>query len=288
MDFAAAHFGITAMTQSSDLTQTALIVADYRARESSAPNPLYDDPIVPLFLNEDTRKMADRVAGDFPADDGVRLRTRYFDDKLNEQLDHGCRQVVILGSGLDTRAIRKQASGVTYFEIDDASILDFKQMRLAEAGIEVRAAYVPGNYVVDGVRGLLASHGFDHNAPTYFIWEGNTMYLSRPVVVRLLKDLRDGLKTFAISFDYFSEAVITGTSGDDKLSSLAQRFADIGAPFTFGIDDIDALAHDVGLEVVDSPRIGTLFGTFWPHRKAESWHAHYGFCTLQSQRRTYR
>ena len=43
----------------------------------------------------------------------MRLRTRYFDDRLDEQLDSGCRQVVIPGAGLDTRAVRKQVSGVT-------------------------------------------------------------------------------------------------------------------------------------------------------------------------------
>ena len=48
------------------------------------------------------------IRADFPAGEHMpRLRTRYYDDRLGEQIAQGCRQVVILGSGLDTRAVRK-------------------------------------------------------------------------------------------------------------------------------------------------------------------------------------
>ena len=53
---------------------------------------------------------------DFPPGvQGVMLRTRYFDDRLDEQLSRGCRQVVIPGAGLNTRGVRKQMPGVIYF-----------------------------------------------------------------------------------------------------------------------------------------------------------------------------
>jgi len=72
------------------------------------------DPIVPLFLSKQTHQAAERVAADFPPGvQGVILRTRYFDDRLDEQLSRGCRQVVIPGAGLDTRGVRKQKPGVT-------------------------------------------------------------------------------------------------------------------------------------------------------------------------------
>jgi len=69
------------MTKIQDVTGTAFIVAEYRAQENGEPNPLYRDPIVPLFLNERTRQAADRMAADFPAGEkAVKLRTRYFDE----------------------------------------------------------------------------------------------------------------------------------------------------------------------------------------------------------------
>jgi methyltransferase (TIGR00027 family) len=120
--------GANGLTKIQDVTGTGFIVAEYRAQENEEAHPLYRDPIVHLFLNERTRQAAERIAAGFPPGrQGVKLRTRYYDDHVDEQLGNGCRQVVILGAGLDTRGVRKQAPDVTYFEIDDADILSFKR-----------------------------------------------------------------------------------------------------------------------------------------------------------------
>ena len=257
-------------------------MAEHRAEENSEPHPLYTDPIVPLFLNERTRQAADRVAANFPPGrQCVKLRTRYFDDRLDAQLANGCRQVVILGAGLDTRAVRKQAPGVTYFEIDDADIINFKQNRLAEAGIDAAEVFIRGNYVTDGLLRLLAANGFDFALPTYVIWEGNTMYLNRPAVLNILTDLRESLRAFAISFDYLTEAVIDYATGDDQTSAFVRRFAEMGAPWHFGIDDLGALAGEAGLIVVDKIKTADLCRTFWPSRPLDSiWYDNYSLCTL--------
>jgi len=270
------------MTEIQDVAGTAFIVAEYRAQENAEQNPLYRDPIVPLFLSEQTRQAANRVAADFPPGvQGVKLRTRYFDDRLDEQLGRGCRQVVIPGAGLDTRGVRKQAPGVTYFEIDDADILNFKKGRLVEAGIEAQIVYVAGNYVADDLLCLLGANGFDFNLPTYVIWEGNTMYLNRPAVLEVLTDLRSNVANFAISFDYLTEAVINYATGDERISAFVKRFAEMGAPWTFGVDDLDTLAGDAGLTVVNDVKMAELFRTFWPNRQLDSkWFDNYAVCTL--------
>ena len=269
------------MTEIQDVTGTAFIVAEYRAQENAEQDPLYRDPIVPV-LSERTRQAADRVAAFFPPGvQGVMLRTRYFDDRLDEQLSRGCRQVVIPGAGLDTRGVRKQMPGVTYFEIDDEDILNFKKERLVEAGIEAPIVYIPGNYVADDLLRLLDANGFDFNLPSYVIWEGNTMYLNRPAVLKVLTDLRSSVAKFAISFDYLTEAVINYATGDERISAFVKRFAEMGAPWTFGIDDLDALAGDAGLTVVNDVKMAELFSTFWPNRQLDSkWYDNYAVCTL--------
>jgi len=271
-----------AMTEIQDVTGTAFIVAEYRARENAEQNPLYRDPIVPLFLSKQTRQAADRVAQDFPPGvQGVILRTRYLDDRLDGQLSRGCRQVVIPGAGLDTRGVRKQKPGVTYFEIDDAEILNFKKERLAKEGIEAQIVYIPGNYVTEDLLRLLATNGFNFDLPSYVIWEGNTMYLNRPEVLKVLTDLRNKVVKFAISFDYLTEAVINYATGDERISAFTKHFADMDAPWTFGIDDLDALAGDAGLTVVDDVKTAELFRTFWPNRQLDSkWYDNYALSTL--------
>jgi len=270
------------LTKIQDVTGTAFIVAEFRAQENAEAHPLYRDPIVPLFLNDRTRQAAERIAAGFPpGEKGVKLRTRYFDDHLDAQLGNDCRQVVILGAGLDTRGVRKQVPGVTYFEIDDADTISFKQARLAEAAIEAPIVFIAGNYVTDGLLQLLDANGFDFDLPTYVIWEGNTMYLNRPAVLKVLTDLRSSVGEFAISFDYLTETVIDYATGDEQTTAFVRRFAEMGAPWSFGIDDLGALAGDAGLIVVDKIKTADLYRTFWPGQPLDSiWFDHYSLCTL--------
>ena len=131
-----------------------------------------------LFLDEDSREAADRMAASFPPVKAmVKIRTKYLDDVLDSQLRDGFRQVVVLGAGLDTRAVRKASHGVTYFEIDDPATLALKRRCYERAALNINVTFIPGNYVTDGLVEMLARNGFDFDLPTYFIWEGNTMYL---------------------------------------------------------------------------------------------------------------
>ena len=271
-------------TEIKHVTGTAFVVAEFRARENGEPHPLYVDRIVPIFLDERTKAAADAIRADFPAAEmNVRLRTRYLDDRLDEQLACGCRQVVILGAGLDTRGVRKRRDGVAYFEIDDPGTLNFKRACLAERGIDAQIIFIPGNYVLTGVLPLLEAGGFRRDLPSFFIWEGNTMYLTRDAVLKVLKDLKASLPTFSISFDYMDEAAVSRTTGEPGATAFVERFAAMGAPWTYGIDDLEALARECGLTVADRATIAELHRKFRPGRPLESViYDHYTVCTLKS------
>ena len=76
------------MTQApiQNVTGTAFVVAEFRAEENRAAAPLYRDAVVDLFLNDASRQAAGRVADSFPpVKDMVKVRTRYFDDTLDQQ-----------------------------------------------------------------------------------------------------------------------------------------------------------------------------------------------------------
>jgi len=265
-----------------NVTGTAFVVAEFRAEENNEARPLYQDPVVGLFLNEESRQAARRVAASFPtAGDLVRIRTRYLDDVLESQLLSDVRQVVILGAGLDTRAVRKPAAGVKYFEIDDAATLRLKQTRYEQEGINADVTFIPGNYVSDGLIRLLGQNGFDFNLPTYFIWEGNTMYLPMESNRHILTELRQYVRRFRLSFDYMAEAVISRTTGDPGITSLVESFAAMGAPWVSGIRDVQALASDVRLRVIENFKTAELHRRYWLDRPMISpifWF--YSVCTL--------
>jgi methyltransferase (TIGR00027 family) len=246
---------------------TAFVVAEFRAEENAEPAPLYSDPIVQLFLNDESRLAATRVAEDFPlVKDLVKIRTKYFDDTLDEQLLSKVRQVVILGSGLDTRAVRKAAPGVTYYEIDDAETLNVKRARYDELGFDLDLKLIPGNYVDDGLIDLLDRNGFDFDLPTYGIWEGNTMYLPLDRMKWVLTELGTHVRRLRVSFDYMAEAVISKTTGDPGITKLVESFANMGAPWLSGVSDIGSLAYELGLGLVENFQTADLHRAYRPGR----------------------
>ena len=198
------------MSTIKDVSGTAFVVAEYRAEENHEPVPIYTDPVTPLFLSDASRHAADSVASRFPAvRDMVKTRTRYFDDMLDPQIADGVCQVVILGAGLDTRAVRKRSAGVRYFEIDDPATVDLKRRRYADARIDSGVMLIPGNYVTDGLVNLLRTNGFEFDLSTYLIWEGNVMYM--PLEHDTMLELKRYVTRFRLSFDYLTESVITKT-----------------------------------------------------------------------------
>jgi methyltransferase (TIGR00027 family) len=266
-----------------EVSGTAFVVAEYRAEENREPDAIYKDPVVGLFLNDASREAAERIASRAPAvKDMVRTRTRYFDDMLDAQMAAGIGQVVILGAGLDTRAVRKQAAGVRFFEIDDPATMALKQSRYAEAHIDAPVRLIAGNYVTDGLIDLLRSNGFEFDVPTYLIWEGNVMYMPLASDKETMLQLKRHVKRFRLSFDYLTESVVRKTTGDAGLRILVESFEAMGAPWVSGIDDLHSLARELGLRVLENFTTGALYERYRGRPASSPILQHYSICTLES------
>jgi methyltransferase (TIGR00027 family) len=201
---------------------------------------------------------------------------------LDAQISAGVRQVVILGAGLDTRAIRKRSARVRYFEIDDPATMELKRQCYANAHIDTLVTLIPGNYVTDGVIDLLALNEFDFDVPTYFIWEGNVMYMPLSVDKQTMRQLRRRVRQFRLSFDYLTESVVTKTTGDASLTSLVESFEAMRAPWVCGIDDVDSLARELGFSVVENVTTGELYLKYRARYAPSPVFQHYSICTLAS------
>ena len=271
------------MSTIKDVSGTAFVVAEYRAEENREPIPIYQDAVVGLFLSEASRQAAERVSSRFPAvKDMVKTRTRYFDDMLDAQIADGIGQVVILGAGLDTRAVRKASAGVRYFEIDDPATMELKRRCYANAYIDAGVRFIPGNYVTDGLIDLLRSNGFEFDVPTYFIWEGNVMYMPLANDKDTILQLKRHVRRFRLSFDYLTESVIKKTTGDASLRILVESFEAMDAPWVSGIDDIDGFARELDLRVLENFTTGELYRAYRGRPGSSPIFQHYSICTLES------
>lgn len=199
---------------STSVRVTATMRAAARARASRATYPLIEDRFAEVLVRAAGIDFFTRFAtGELdPADvdepdapwglqqlvDGTAVLTRIFDDFAANAEANGIRQVVILGSGLDTRAYRLAwPAGTKVFELDQPQILEFKAATLAGLGAEPTAdvRIVPVDLRREWPNALLDS-GFAASRPTAWIAEGLLPFLP-PVAQDRLLDYVAALSTNA-------------------------------------------------------------------------------------------
>lgn len=101
-------------------------------------------------------------------------RSRFFDAYLADAAAAGIRQCVVLAAGLDTRAFRLPwPDGMSVFEIDQPTVLRYKQNALTAHGARPAADWHPVGVEFDASwPRRLREAGFDHDQPTVWLAEG--------------------------------------------------------------------------------------------------------------------
>ncbi|OBI12384.1 class I SAM-dependent methyltransferase [Mycobacterium sp. E2497] len=190
----------------SSVGATATMVAAGRAMATRDPRGLIHDPFAePLVRAVGVDFFTKMMDGELDLDaienaslvrvqamvDGMAVRTKYFDDYFVKATAHGIRQVVILASGLDSRAYRLPwPDGTVVYEIDQPRVIEFKTATLAGIGAEPTATRrtVPIDLRADWPAALKAA-GFDATAPTAWLAEGLLIYLPPEAQDRLFDNI---------------------------------------------------------------------------------------------------
>lgn len=189
---------------------TAVMVAAARAKETAGTDPLIRDPYAAMlvagagtgvwerFLDD---SMQQRIAEADPDAAAVfanmlsyqAVRTHFFDAFFAGAADAGVRQIVILASGLDSRAYRLAwPAGTVVYEIDQPKVLQYKAETLAEHGVVPSAELheVAIDLRQDWPAALKAA-GFDPSRPTAWLAEGLLMYLPAEAQDRLFEQITE-------------------------------------------------------------------------------------------------
>ena len=190
---------------------TATMVAAARAMATRAEDALIDDPFAEPLVRAVGVELLTRLAGgelsaadlddkDDPArsfgamarmTDNMAVRTKFFDEFFTGPLgatEAGIRQVVILASGLDSRAYRLAwPAGTVVYEIDQPQVIEFKTRTLADLGATPTADRRPVAVDLrDDWPAALRAAGFDPAKPTAWSAEGLLGYLPPEAQDRLL------------------------------------------------------------------------------------------------------
>ncbi|MDR4999843.1 class I SAM-dependent methyltransferase [Brevibacillus parabrevis] len=168
-------------------------------------------------------------------------RARYTEEILEQAVEQGAEQYVILGAGLDTFAFRRPEllEKLHLFEVDHPATQAFKQERLAELGWEMspQLHFVPVNFAKESLAEALRRTAYDPQKKTVVSWLGVTMYLSRDEVLATLGSIAETTPAgSSVIFDYF-----TPTNTELIMQAELRK---IGEPFQTSFDP-EELARDL-------------------------------------------
>jgi methyltransferase (TIGR00027 family) len=190
----------------SSVGATATMIAAGRAMATKTEHPLINDPFAdPLVRAVGLDFFVKMIDGELDFSllpnsspdrtqaivDGMGTRTKYFDEYLLAAVRSGVRQVVILASGLDSRAYRLPwPDATTVYELDQPQVIEFKTRTLADLGAEPTAnrVTVPIDLRADWPAALRAA-GLDTGAPTAWLAEGLLIYLPSDAQDRLFDNI---------------------------------------------------------------------------------------------------
>jgi methyltransferase (TIGR00027 family) len=167
-------------------------------------------------------------------------RCRTMDELLQENLDEGLQQLVILGAGYDSRAYRFEQlkKGVKVFEVDHPATQAIKMKKVESIfkKLPKYVTYVSIDFTQETLGDKLQENGFNEGMKTLFIWEGVVMYLNQQAVESTLDFIvhHSGSGSQVI-FDYIYTSLLDGSVRHGEVSRMrrARRFSGEGLTFSF-------------------------------------------------------
>lgn len=228
------------------------------------------DSLAGLFLNQ--------VLGDFPRSiqdaQAIRdyressipgiyyfhiARTRYIDRAFVACLTEPGRvaQVVVLGAGYDSRAIRfdRELAGRPVFELDLPATAHAKATAVETllGSIPNNFRFVPVDFCTADWALALTDHGYDASLPTLFVMEGLSYYLDPDTLGGVLRFVGAAAPGSALVFDFLDAEALSGKPRDFGTTQHFAYVERIGEPFRSGLEPMQ-LARDLsacGLRLVD-------------------------------------
>lgn len=251
-------------------SHTALMAAIHRFIASKEERPSFQGPdaLSRLFLppkanfflsfsvirNFMLKKLHKIVPGGY---EYITARTKHFDHLFKVALEENIPQIIFLGAGYDTRAIRfkKFIQHTKIFELDAPTTQQHKKKLLHKNDITIpsNTSFVPINFSKENINNVLLKTGYDPSQKSLFIWEGVTMYLPEKAVKETLYFIRNfSGNGSSVAFDYFDNAFIEGKSDSYGAKELIESISKTGEPYLFGIAEgnIEAFLSENGFNVL--------------------------------------
>ncbi|KAF2515289.1 class I SAM-dependent methyltransferase [Flavobacterium foetidum] len=234
-------------------SRTAQYMAFFRALETRrrTNKPLFSDPYAIHFLDSKLRLavrlskypiaskyiskiIQKKIPGAFSS--GV-ARTKYIDQQLDAAIADGVKQVIILGAGFDTRAIRLDfLKSVPVIEVDHPNTSDYKMEtynnRIGWMPENVRFLQIDFNK--QNLDQLAVKHNLDFSKQTAILWEGVTNYLTDEAVKNTFLFISKFASGSYVIFTYVHRKILHNPEAFLGGKKLLQDLIKLEEKWTFG------------------------------------------------------
>jgi methyltransferase (TIGR00027 family) len=244
----------TGVVRKGRASRTAEQNALFRALESSRPEGarLFEDPLARAFLRTplswvERGARAQRIH-DFVTSTidrrwpGVRTsvvaRTRLIDETIATVVDADTPQVVLLGAGFDSRAVRlPELSRARVFEVDhpDTQAAKRRVLQRELGALPANIRFVACNFDEQDLESVMRAAGYDRTLRSFILWEGVSNYLSPGAVDTTLRWCARAAPGSRLLFTYVHRDVLTRPELFVGSQRLYASLARAGEKLTWGI-----------------------------------------------------
>jgi methyltransferase (TIGR00027 family) len=236
---------------------TAVRTALWRALhlEVDAPPHVIEDEIGLKLAapDENWRDRPDMSHFTRPFRASIVARARFIEDLVEERVQSGVTQYVILGAGLDTFAQRRSelATRMRVFEIDEPATQRWKRQRLIDLGFGIAPflRLVPVDFEAgDNWWERLAASGFDAARPAVVASTGVSMYLTREAIMATLRQVAALAPGSTLAMTFMLPVEMADPEVRPGIERAMEGARANGTPFVsfFTPDEMLALAREAG------------------------------------------
>ena len=166
-------------------------------------------------------------------------RTKLIDDLLQQTILNGVKQVIILGAGFDTRALRLDfLNTIPIIEIDhpDTANLKLKKLKEILGKLPSNVCYYQIDFNKQSLDNLASEKNFNLSIPTTIIWEGVTNYLTPKAVEETFEFIKKFARGSYIIFTYINKHVLEHPQSFIGTKKLFRTLGKNDERWTFGFN----------------------------------------------------
>jgi methyltransferase (TIGR00027 family) len=187
----------------------------------------------------------------------VLARTKVMDSVFVDALEARVTQIVLLGAGFDTRALRfaNRNRGTKVIELDVATTQrpKIEILRRKKIALPQELIFASIDFDKQDIFEVLSKAGYQAGQKSLFLWEGVTMYLSGQAVDGTLNFIRSRAAPGSrVAFDYIYASVLRQENRYYGEQGLFETVSRAGEGWTFGLEDgaIESFLAERGFAIV--------------------------------------